>query len=348
MIDNHGRLFGRINLVDATVAAFLILLVPLAYATYLLFRPSQPRIDSVTAAVITKEERRISAGARLVAKFKIRGTGLTPLLRARIDDTDALGFVFETPNSADVLVGTVPPGPHDLILLDGIQEVARARGVISVQPEDASFIRAVGWLTRLDDHLMKALPVGLAFPTPTPMFEILALGPPVPARSTIRLGPASTEIAVEKLFDRQAVMLLRCDPMTDENPCTMGDRFENTFGPVALTLNGPTRPFNFVPSELLPATEARPATIRVRLDPGAPASLIKAGDKDQFLDGRAAVVSQVDRQSGSAMVTLTLGVDAVREGWTYRRQRIRAGSPFTFHAADYEVRGVIESVELPR
>jgi hypothetical protein len=344
MIDDRGRLFGRINLVDATVAAFLILLVPLGYATYLLFKPTQPRIVSVSPSLITKEERRIGVGARLVAKFKVKGTGFTPLLRARIGDVDALGFVFENPNSADVLVGAVPAGAHDLVLLDGVQEVARAAGAISVQPEEASFIRAVGWLTKLGPDLAAELRVGLAFPSPVPSFEIVALGPLQPARTTIRLGGSSTEIPAEGQ-DREAVMLLRCEPGSDDNPCAMGERLENNVASVVLSVMGPTRPFSFLVTDLLPAAEARPATIRMQLDATAPASLTKVGDRDGFLDGRAAVVSRIERAAGATILTLTLGVDAGRDGWIYRRQTLKPGSRFVFRAEDYDLHGIIVGID---
>ena len=135
MIDDRGRLFGRFNLIDSLVVLLVLIAIPMAYGTYLLFRPGTPRIDSVSPSNITKEEQRVTNTARLVAKFKIKGTGFTPLLRARIGDADALGFVFENPNSADVLVGPIPAGPQDLILMDGVQEVARAQGAITVVPE---------------------------------------------------------------------------------------------------------------------------------------------------------------------------------------------------------------------
>ena len=139
MIDDRGRLFGRFNLIDSLVVLLVLIAIPMAYGTYLLFRPGTPRIDSVSPSNITKEEQRVTNAARLVAKFKIKGTGFTPLLRARIGDADALGFVFENPNSADVLVGPIPAGPQDLILMDGVQEVARALGLtIRVVPGDGA------------------------------------------------------------------------------------------------------------------------------------------------------------------------------------------------------------------
>ena len=82
---------------------------------------------------ITQEERRVAGGNRLTAKLKVHGSGLRPMLQASIDDVQSLGFVFENPNSADVLVGVVPPGTHDFILLDGVQEVARLRNAVTIE-----------------------------------------------------------------------------------------------------------------------------------------------------------------------------------------------------------------------
>ncbi len=123
----------RFNPFDAAVAVFVIVLIPVAYGTYLLFRAPRPVITSVKQVEITKEERRIG-GPLLVAKMKIRGSGLRPMLRATIDDAPALGFVFENPNSADLLVGAVPPGSHDLVLYDGVQEIARAPKSVRLDP----------------------------------------------------------------------------------------------------------------------------------------------------------------------------------------------------------------------
>jgi len=123
----------RLNLFDASIAAFVIVLIPIAYGTYRLFRTPRPAISSVRRVEITKEERRVG-GPNLVAKLKVQGSGLRPMLRASIDEVPAIGFVFENPNSADLLVGAVPPGSHDLVLYDGVQEVARAPKAVEIQP----------------------------------------------------------------------------------------------------------------------------------------------------------------------------------------------------------------------
>src|SRR5262245_16219279 len=125
LVDNDGRLFGRVNLVDALVVLFVVGLIPVAYASMQLFRSPTPHLRSVERAEINREDRRLANGLEIQQKLKLRGDHFTPILRAFIDDTPAIGFAFEDPTSADVIVGNIPMGTHDLILYDGVQEVAR-------------------------------------------------------------------------------------------------------------------------------------------------------------------------------------------------------------------------------
>ena len=342
IIDDRGRLFGRINLVDGAVAVFVLAAIPLAYGTYLLFQPVQPRIDSVSPSLVTREERRISAGGRLTAKFKVKGTGFTPMLRARIGETDAIGFVFENPNSADVLVGPVPPGAHDLVLIDGMQEVARATGAITVEPDTGAFVRGVGWLTDLDAGLIQTLRAGLAFPESAPAFEIIALGPLRPARARVQLGGGHLDLPREGLQEREAVLNLRCTSSAEDNPCAMTE----TSQPVMVSLAGPSRYFGFTVYELVPATKPSKARVRVRLAQDAPVSMIRSGDRDHFLDERAAVVIGVAREGNASIVTLELGADDSREGWRYRQQRLAPGAPFVFGHERYVAGGTVASITL--
>jgi hypothetical protein len=132
IVDGDGRLFGRINLFDAAVLAFAVLLIPIAYAAFLLFRAPTPKITSVEAAPITFIEDRAAGGSDLRGKLKVRGTGLRPVLRAAIGVHPAIAYIFENPTSADVLYGNLEPGSYDLVLYDGVQEVARAASVLKI------------------------------------------------------------------------------------------------------------------------------------------------------------------------------------------------------------------------
>lgn len=341
MIDDRGRLFGRFNLIDSLVVLLVLVAIPMAYGTYLLFRPATPRIDSVSPSNITKEERRVTSAARLVAKFKIKGTGFTPLLRARIGDADALGFVFESPNSADVLVGPIPAGPQDLVLMDGVQEVARVRGAITVVPNDATFLRASGRLVDLDAAMLKELQVGLEWPAALPAFKILALGPPERGLSRVTLAGTIADVRRDGLAERDAVLTLRCDPSLDDSPCTVGSLSGGMTPPVMLSLPGPSRYFGFAVSEIYPEGAPRKARLQIRVDPDF-AAAIHTGDRDDLLDERAAMVTAT---AGNRM-TVDAGLDESREGWRYRSRLVKPGAPFRLSTKQYEVSGRIETVTL--
>lgn len=340
-IDNQGRIFGRFNIVDVAAGVLVLLLVPLGYGTYLLFRPATPQIDSVAPSIITREEERISVGGRLVAKFKVTGSGFTPMLRARIGNADALALVFENPNSADVLVGPVGPGAHDLVLFDGVQEVARARGAITIQAEMATAsIMASGWLVGLDEATAKTIAVGIGWPQDAPAFRITALGPLVPGFRKVVLAGSAIEVATPGTQARRAMLSLDCGNALALNPCALGERVENRTPPVTISLPGPLRPFHFEIEEILPSTAPARATLRVRVSPvGAP---IRAGDRDDLLDDRAATVTGIAGDT----VTLEAGLDRFHDGWRYRGQRVLPGSTIVFTTDRYQARGVLHSFEM--
>ena len=342
MIDERGRAFGRINVVDGFVASVILLLIPLAYATYLLFRPVSARIDSVTETPITSTQERISLGGNLLAKFKVQGSGFTPLMRARIDDTDAIAFVFESPTSADVLVGYVPPGPHDLILFDGIQEVARARGAVSVkEPLAASLsVLAVGWITGLDVETAEAMKPGGRLGDGDPEHQLVALGPIVPGFRRLTIAGSVVYEANPVTRARRAVVKLGCDTNRSGNPCAYGQLHENRTPPVAINLPGATSTYSFSIEELLPSAAPTRATLQIRLAPASERP--RPGDREDLLNERAAVVSTA---SGDVM-TLEAGIDLGPQGWRYRGQRLIPGAEFVFSTDRYVARGTVLSVAI--
>lgn len=342
MIDERGRVFGRVNLVDFAALAFVLGLVPLAYGTYLLFRPSRPHIDSVTQVEITREERRV-ASSLVRAKFKVKGSGFNPLLRAQVDGSPVLGFVFENPNSADVLVGPVGPGAHDLVLFDGIQEVARAAGAIVTRAEDDSSIRAVGWFTHMEAGFAKSLAPGYRAPEGIPVFDIIAIGPPRPARSRVSLASSQADLPLEGRVEREVVVNLRCSAPIDVNPCNTNGRPLVELAPLLVSLPGFLR---FEVLEVFPPGPPHRTTIRVGL-PAPAASWPQADDRDDLLDERAATIVSVNRGASSATVDVTLGVDESREGWRYRSQLLKPGAPFKMTTTSYELNGTILSVAAP-
>ena len=337
LVDDRGRLFGRLNLIDAATVIVLLGLLPVGYGAYLLFRPSQPRIDSVTPTPLTREELRIVNGATIKAKMKVRGTGFNPLLRAIVGDTPALAFVFENPNSADVVVGDIPPGTHDLILYDGVQEVARAAGAVTIQQAGGATVRAVGRLLGLDAAKAKELRPGFKSPSgDRGAFEVAAIGAARPAVTTVRMGSRSIDMPMPGVNEYPAVLVVQCDD--PGSICSIGGVVLTAEPPIAVMLPGG---FSFMIDELLPNTPPMRARVEVSFD-GAQARSLAIGDRDVLIDERAAVV----RAISGGRATFELGADRSRDGWGYRGQRLKSGAAFVFQTERYEAEGTIVSVEM--
>lgn len=347
MLDDHGRLFGRLNLFDAVVMAFLVGLIPLGYASYLLFRPAAPTIESVTRVPFSREEERVTAGAVLAAKLKVVGSNFNPLLRAEVGGQPALGFVFESPNSADVLVGLLPPGTHDLALFDGIQEVARAPGVFEYEPVKGAAIRVVGRFIRMRPDTATSLREGMTLPETDAV--VVHLGPVKPNRLRVNLRDGATDLPADDRVERGAVVDVWCSFDGPLDRCTVAGRVLAGDSPVNLAWPGTSGPLVFRVEEILPATVPRPARLRVRLAGGSELEHVRVGDRDRLLDARRAEVVGLEPRAASGatrtvVATLTAGLDESGDGWRYRGRLVQPGAPFVLSTDRYVVQGVIEDV----
>lgn len=358
VLDDHGRVFGRVNLVDAVVVGFLLVLIPVAYGTWLLFHPKKVQIASVTRVKLTKEEQRIANPLRAAAKLKVRGSGFTPMLRAWIGSEPAIGFTFEDPNSADVIVGPMPPGEYDVALYDGGQEVARApKAFVIPASQSRPQIKAVGRLIDLDRATADLLQPGATFPTEAdPRVRIAALGPVGSGRYALLVQPGKDaqlerlEVPRDDTFERAAALVLGCDPAEPpDSGCTIGGVY-----PAAnaqLRVAGTPEPMTFIVDELLPAAPSEMLDVYVRVSGGPETGLMRIGDRDTLLDDRAAVVTALgSRQTGSTGgldVRVRLGLDRAHDGWRYRGRLVKPGAAFSLTTEFYVVSGTIASVGPP-
>jgi hypothetical protein len=348
LIDDRGRLFGRVNLVDAVVGAFVLVLIPIAYGTFLLFRSPSPQITSVTRVPITDEERRLAGGSRLSAKLKVRGSGFRPMLRASIDGAPTLGFVFENPNSADVLVGEAPPGTHDLVIYDGVQELARATKAVTIQAVPPARVRVAGTLFDLDEATAKALQASSTSVDATSQAQIVTLGVVAPGRHRLSTAHGSADVAVAGRWERPVVMVLQCDLNPNSEDCAVGGMtLAATPSPVIRLVGPASTPLSLAIDELFPVEPPRPAVARIRFSGAAEMlDLIRVGDRDACLDERAARVTAVERRradNGLATVdaTLELGADGSRDGWRYRGRVASPGAPFILTTDRYVANGSV-------
>jgi len=125
MLDGEGRLFGRFNLIDVTFALFVFALVPIGYASWLLFRTPPPVVESISPSVVT-------VNPKTNQQIAIRGRNLRPFLQAWVGGVKGV-YLFESSDRAHVQLPELPPGTYDLTLYD-TGELAKFRDAITVQP----------------------------------------------------------------------------------------------------------------------------------------------------------------------------------------------------------------------
>src|SRR5262249_1886960 len=128
VIDDRGRVFGRVNLIDAAAALLLFVMIPVAYGAYLLFRNPPPKLTSISPATLY-------AGPN--QRVRIQGINLRPFMRVSFSATQGVTFAIDSTTSAQVEVPDLPPGKYDVVLYDYRQEVDRlpkALTILSLTP----------------------------------------------------------------------------------------------------------------------------------------------------------------------------------------------------------------------
>jgi hypothetical protein len=281
LIDDRGRLFGRVNLVDAAVLAFVGMLVPLAYASYLLFRTPPATLDAVepTSMVLGNNPR-----------IRITGTNLRPFMRVSFNDRQGRTFLIGSTTSAEIDVPELDPGTYDLVLFDYAQELSRlpkAFTVLPPTPAPTAKLVASGAFIGLTSAQAAALTPGSRFATTAVEgAELLAVGDPAPSTARIRSGGAMVHVALDGQVEVPATLRLTC--WLDSNPdgslrcVTSGPRQQATVTPDAIfsVVTPGGEALNFQVAEVFPATAPRFSEVRVR-STGAPAiASMQPGDRD--------------------------------------------------------------------
>ncbi len=128
VIDDRGRLFGKLNLIDAIVMVVAMGLIPLSYGAFMLFREQPPIITSIQPMQVTQGQPNT---------LLLTGEGFRPFLVARLGDFESSGFLVESPTIAEVKVPDIPAGNYDFVLYDQARELVRMPGAITVVPPSA-------------------------------------------------------------------------------------------------------------------------------------------------------------------------------------------------------------------
>ena len=267
MIDDRGRVFGKVNLIDALVGVFVVLLIPLAYGTALLFRVPPPKITSIEPTQVV---------AHSTVTLRVTGEDLQPFLQASIGP-GVSPLAVESPTVGRISLPDLAAGTYDVALYDQARELVRVPGVLTVvappAPTAPSIVRidlqVVGAFVGLSSTVAGQIGLGATFPAGDDdalVAEVLALQAPEPWMRRVRVSPtAFVEWEVPGEQRLPAIVRLRCAVVIVDDYCWVGD--EGVAPGATLTL-----PWSLPPSSDDPAT-ATPAQTRFLIDEVRSASM---------------------------------------------------------------------------
>ena len=378
LVDERGRVFGRVNLIDLLVGAFCLLLLPLAYGAFMLFRTPPPAIDSVTPATV-------EVGSK--ARVTVTGSGLRPFLVANVGAQRA-DFYVASQSKAEVAVPDLPVGTYDLYLSDDSLLVATAKGAITIvapPPPPTMAVQVSGMFTGISESVAKSLTAGARFPAGgEPAVEVMAVRPAVPLIMRLPTATGTLDQPMPGMVRMPAVLRIRCAPAG--NACKVGDvavaagaTITAPVGAAAafhiLDVSSADRSPLFDASEFTQTLEidarfmTSPETLSLlsagatdqdrqifARDPAGAPAVLRSFRRAGNVEGRSSVdwvggdvktapnVLNVPRPLAAVDATLVVPVWRTPEGWQYKGVGIKVGGPLTFEGPMYTLRGWILGV----
>jgi hypothetical protein len=353
LIDDRGRVFGKVNLIDALVGVFILALIPLAYGAFVLFRVPAPTITSITPAQVLEHGK---------SSVQVAGEHLRPFLLARVGPLDSLGFFVQSPTLAEIKLPDLPAGTYDIALYDQGQELIRRPGALTILPvasvSGRFYQEAVGAFVGLDA-------AGAALIQHNSRFELARQG---------EQAPPVVEVIALRPFEpgtQRMPAIVRLDCPLINMQCQING--------TALARNA-TIKINDQASFLiesfgladLPGGFASVATIRARfvavpeilnvlkagdVDVGAAnstdrAALMEVGAGRQMVTARTKIEErdrprlELDQQQVEFLATLRVPVLFTSSGWIYKEKPVKVGSLFTFEAVSGVMIGWIVDMKL--
>lgn len=369
IVDERGRVAGRINLIDAVAAVAIVVLVPVAYGAYLLFRTPPATLRAVQPAKVYQGPN---------GRVTIEGENLRPFMRVSFNTIQGRTFLIGSTKAAQIDLPDLEPGTYDVVLFDYMREVSRlpkALTILPLSPTPTVEMQVSGSFKEITESLANQLRVGTKFPsTGDPLAEVIAVAPRRAAGLRLRAGEATFRLSLPGEFELPATLRLKC--FTQANPdgsihCAMsGPQFSAIVARDSyLTLAGPTGWVSFQIDEVHLAAEPSLAQARVRFVSTAEVlAKMKIGDVDTGTAGlaanyQAAIVSfgasraLAPAEAGPLMpaggnprvldAVVRVPIEVTPTGLTYKEHPLKAGEPFTFESTQYTVSGGVLDVGAP-
>ena len=344
LVDDHGRILGRFNLLDLAAAILLLGLIPLGYGAYALFRVPLPELTSIEPASLQLDRE---------MRVTIHGVNLRPYMRVSLADNQTRAFLFKDATTAEVVFSDIPPGQYDVVLYDFAQEQSRLLKALTIAPPALPIteVLAAGYLTGVTERLIPELKPGLSFQG---LARIIEIGTPSRDLARVAAGDRLIDIPVEQTV--KIPMLVRIPCTVETNAVGTGNcRANSTNGP-GVFLGPPLGPgiylalpifdvrLPFLISQVRPTTPPVMIDVQVRIAPSEDAGgLAKVGDADVGLGENPFAAGATVSGGMRADRELTFRVPGLPtlKGWDYSGQLLRVGGAFSFVTTRYQLAGTI-------
>ncbi len=205
VVDDRGRIGGKVNLIDAVIAVVLLGLVPVAFGAYLLFRTPQPKLLGIGPKTLYQ-------GSNL--RVRIDGENLRPFMRISFNAIQGQSFLIGSTNYAIVELPDLAAGSYDVILWDYKQEMGRLKNALTIlplAPTPTVEMEVRGSFKGLPQERSKALKAGDTFPsTGAPLATIVSIGESTPSAMQVRAGGAVMTVPIGNKTDLSAVLRVHC------------------------------------------------------------------------------------------------------------------------------------------
>lgn len=235
VVDERGRLGGKVNLIDAVIAVVVLGLIPVAFGAYLLFRTPTPKLLSVTPSTLYQGQN---------LRVTITGENLRPYLRVTFDGTQGQSFLIGNTTFALVDLPDLKAGTYDVILWDYRQELARIpKGltILPLAPTPTIEMDVRGTFKDLPTDRLKEIKAGDRFPpVGDAQAVVLSVGSAVPSAIQVRAGASTMTVPINGKTDLRADLRVRCFTVS------------NADGSVRCAIAGPVQQVDVAPGSMLP------------------------------------------------------------------------------------------------
>jgi hypothetical protein len=342
VVDDRGQVFGRFNPVDVFVFVLVVVMIPVAYAGYALFRTPPAKLTSV-------DPKQFTAGPNL--RLRVNGTNLRPFMRVSFNTVQGRTFMIASTETADVDLPDLEPGTYDIVLYDYAQEIARLPKALTILPRlgpSAITVSVHGAFVGLTQAQVDVLRAGATFvQNKQSRGKVLAVGARQAGALLMKTGESATAVGLPGRYDVLAALELECS-LESASDGSARCIFQESAQPAPVMADSivslPTAagPVSFQVKDVHPA--GHPQFVRLRVHTTMVpevARLIRVGDADASIpEYPGAWIGRVESVSGTD-IGLRVPVQQMASGWMYRGQWIKVGAAIRFETPTAVIGGIV-------